>query len=49
MSRATDAFDEWIRGPFAAMNTALEALYFAQDDRAAVEGIGDPLKSAIPG
>ncbi len=47
MSRATDAFDEWIRGPFAAMNTTLEALYFAQDDRAAVEGIGDAVKNAI--
>jgi hypothetical protein len=41
------AFDRWIRGPFVAMNSALEALYFAQTDRANVEGIGDDLKRSL--
>jgi hypothetical protein len=41
------AFDHWIRGPFVAMNSALEALYFAQSDRANVEDIGDDIKAAL--
>jgi hypothetical protein len=40
-------FDRWMRGPFVAMNSALEALYFAQADRANVEGVGDPIKHAL--
>ena len=47
MSVATDAFDRWVRTAFVEMNTALEELYFAQPDRANVEGIGDPTKAAI--
>ena len=47
MSQATEAFEDWIRGNFVAMNTALEALYFAQDDRAAVDGVGDAIKAEI--
>jgi hypothetical protein len=43
----TLAFDRWIRGPFVAMNSELEALYFAQPDRAQVQGVGDPLKHAL--
>jgi hypothetical protein len=47
VSANTHAFDRWIRGPFVAMNSALEGLYFAQDDRARVEGVGDGIKQAL--
>jgi hypothetical protein len=47
MSTASDAFDGWIRGRFVALNTALEDLYFAQTDRANVEGVGDDLKAML--
>ena len=47
MSRNVDAFDTWIRSTFVELNTALEELYFAQDDRASVEGVGDELKTQI--
>lgn len=46
-SASAAAFDRWIRGDFIAMNTALEELYFAQDDRSNVAGIGDDIKAAI--
>ena len=46
MSRA-EAFDGWIRGSFVALNSALEELYFAQDNRSNVEAIGDSLKQAL--
>lgn len=41
------AFDAWIRGDFAAINTALEELYFARPDRAAVRGVGEVLKAEL--
>ena len=47
MSARAEAFDRWIRGPFAEMNTELEELYFAQDDRSRVLGVGDPVKAAL--
>ena len=47
MSRNVEAFDAWIRSTFVELNTALEELYFAQDDRASVEGVGDELKTQI--
>ena len=47
MSAAAIAFDRWIRGAFVEMNTALEDLYFAQDDRSNVNGVGDAIKAAI--
>src|SRR5512139_4231335 len=47
MSAAVLAFDRWIRGAFVEMNTELEALYFAQEDRANVIGVGDAVKAAI--
>lgn len=47
MSAAAIAFDRWIRGAFVEMNTALEDLYFAQEDRSNVIGVGDAIKSAI--
>jgi hypothetical protein len=36
MSTHSDAFDRWIRGSFMEINTELENLYFAQQDRADV-------------
>jgi len=47
MSAAAIAFDRWIRGAFVEMNTALEDLYFAQEDHSNVVGVGDAIKSAI--
>jgi hypothetical protein len=47
MSAAAIAFDRWIRGAFVEMNTELELLYFAQEDRANVVGVGDDIKAAI--
>ena len=44
MSARAEAFDRWIRSSFVALNTELEELYFRQDDRARVEGVGDSLK-----
>lgn len=49
MSKNAEAFDAWIRSSFVEMNTELEELYFAQRDRANVEGVGDSLKAAIEG
>ena len=47
MSSKAEAFDHWIRGGFVAMNTELENRYFAQSDRANVEGVGDSIKAAL--
>jgi hypothetical protein len=47
MTANTENFDRWIRGEFVAMNTALEEIYFAQDDRSAVEGVGDTIKKPL--
>ncbi|HEX5028046.1 MAG TPA: monodechloroaminopyrrolnitrin synthase PrnB family protein [Gaiellaceae bacterium] len=47
MSRNVEAFDAWIRSTFVELNTALEDLYFEQEDRADVEGVGDELKQQI--
>lgn len=44
MSARADRFDGWIRSSFVDMNTALEHLYFEQDDRSNVEGVGDSIK-----
>ena len=46
-SAKAEAFDRWIRGPFVALNTELEELYFAQEDRTAVVGVGDPIKAVL--
>ncbi|MBS0254607.1 MAG: DUF1864 family protein [Proteobacteria bacterium] len=43
----TEQFDRWIRGPFVAMNTELEELYFAAENRMDPTGIGDPIKAQI--
>jgi hypothetical protein len=42
-----ETFDTWIRGAFADMNTELEEMYFAQDDKSAIEGVGQPVKEQI--
>ena len=47
MSTLSDAFDRWIRGSFMEINTELENLYFAQDDRADVSRCGANLKSQL--
>jgi hypothetical protein len=44
LSVRAEAFDQWIRGFFVAINTELEELYFNSGDRSRVEGIGDALK-----
>lgn len=40
-------FDQWIRRDFRDMNTALEELYFAQENRDNVAGTGDDLKQQL--
>ena len=47
MSNNAEAFEHWIRTSFVQMNTELEELYFAQEDRAQVIGVGDRIKHAL--
>jgi hypothetical protein len=47
MSNDAEAFEHWIRTAFVQMNTELEELYFAQEDRSRVTGIGDRIKDAL--
>src|SRR5882762_7894146 len=47
MSRRAEAFEHWIRTSFVQMNTELENLYFAKEDRAQVIGCGDPIKASL--
>jgi hypothetical protein len=47
MSTNVEAFDAWIRTTFVELNTTLENLYFDQEDRSNVEGVGDDLKTQI--
>jgi hypothetical protein len=47
VSRNVEAFDAWIRSTFVELNTALENLYFEQETRASVDGVGDELKRQI--
>ena len=47
MSTHSEAFDRWIRGAFVEINTALENLYFAQQDRADVRPVGAELKAHL--
>jgi len=47
MSSRADRFDGWIRSSFVEMNTALEHLYFEQEDRSNVEGLGDGIKAQL--
>ena len=41
------AFDRWIRGRFADLNTELEALYADQQNRSDVSGVGNHLKKCL--
>lgn len=47
MSEQVRAFDDWIRGPFVAINTELENLYFALPDRLAFDRVGGPLRARL--
>ncbi len=47
MSTRLERFDHWIRTSFVQINTELENLYFAQAERARVEGCGDSLKRRL--
>jgi hypothetical protein len=47
MSNNAEAFEHWIRTSFVDMNTELEELYFRQEDRAHVIGVGDTIKHAL--
>jgi hypothetical protein len=47
LSSRAEAFDQWIRGSFVAINTELEELYFSSDDRLRVAGVGDSLKETL--
>lgn len=47
MTPNSQAFDNWIRERFVAINTELETLYSAQKDRMAIENIGTDLKTAL--
>jgi Domain of unknown function (DUF1864) len=42
-----ERFDRWIRSSFVELNTELENLYFAREDRSQVEGCGESLKAAL--
>ncbi len=41
------AFDNWIRGRFIDLNTALEDLYASQENRSQIVGVGDQLKRQL--
>ncbi len=47
MTANAELFDRWIRTSFVAMNTELENLYFAQDDRSQAIGVGDAIKHTL--
>jgi hypothetical protein len=47
MTTHSEAFDHWIRNSFAGINTELENLYFAQDDRLDVTRAGAGLKQRL--
>jgi hypothetical protein len=47
MSNNAEAFEHWIRTSFVQMNTELEELYFGQEDRSRVIGVGDGIKHAL--
>jgi len=47
MTTRAEAFEHWIRTSFVQMNTELENLYFAKEDRTQVIGCGDPIKASL--
>jgi hypothetical protein len=40
-------FDHWIRTRFVELNTRLEDIYYAQENRAAVQSVGDDIKAQL--
>ena len=49
MSKNVELFDNWLRSSFVEMNTELEEIYFAQEDRQAVSGVGNSIKDNLVG
>ncbi|WP_299080590.1 monodechloroaminopyrrolnitrin synthase PrnB family protein [uncultured Paraglaciecola sp.] len=47
MTAHSQAFEQWIRTDFCDLNTELEHLYWQQEDKANVEGIGSELKQQL--
>ncbi|MBY5981763.1 PrnB family protein [Ferrimonas balearica] len=47
MNSKVAAFDGWIRSDFVTLNNELEELYFEQDDKANVAGIGEHAKQQL--
>ena len=47
MSVNAERFDAWIRSSFIEINTELEDIYFAQDDRAAIGAAGAKLRQTL--
>ena len=47
MSKNVELFDNWLRTSFVEMNTELEEMYFAQEDRQAVSGVGASIKGDL--
>lgn len=46
-SKNVAAFDAWIRSDFKAMNSELEELYFAQEDRLDIQRTGENIKQEL--
>jgi len=47
VSKYVPAFDQWIRSSFVEINTELENLYFAQEDRADAGLVDDNIKNTL--
>ena len=47
MTEFVAVFDQWIRSSFVEMNTELEGLYFAQEDRSESGKVGDFIKQTL--
>lgn len=47
MTLLAEGFERWIRGPFVALNSELEAAYFALEDRGDIESVGADLKARL--
>ncbi|MCG7496219.1 DUF1864 family protein [Vibrio sp. Of7-15] len=47
MTKNTEIFDHWIRTAFVEINSELERLYWAQNDKANVENIGEQEKQQL--
>lgn len=47
MTENTKAFDSWLRTRFVELNSELEKLYWQQDDKANVEGVGEHFKRQL--